>query len=117
MVKMNGESGDMPDDAADDAFTARALVAEGYVEHAGYYTVPFAQEFAVESGDRFAVIVSLNSPGTSEPVAIEYRAGSRLANVDIGDGEGYISPDGKTWQRTESTQECNVCLKAYSRTE
>ena len=117
VVKMNGESGDMPDDAADDAFTARALVAEGYVEHAGYYTVPFAQEFAVESGDRFAVIVSLNSPGTSEPVAIEYRAGSRLANVDIGDGEGYISPDGKTWQRTESTQECNVCLKAYSRTE
>lgn len=102
-------------EAADEAFAKRSLVSEGYVERAGYYTVPFDQALAVNAGERYAVIVCLDSPGTSEPVAIEYCSGSRLANVDIGDGEGYISPDGKVWQSAESTQECNVCLKAYSR--
>lgn len=100
---------------ADVCLADRVLMAEGHVERSGYYTISFEQEFPVESGERFSVIVCLDSPGTSEPVAIEYRSGSRLSNVDIGDGEGYISPDGKTWQRTETTEECNVCLKAYSR--
>ncbi|MBQ6875939.1 MAG: peptidase [Lachnospiraceae bacterium] len=103
------------DVAADVSFAERTLVAEGHVDHTGYYTIPFGQEFSVNPGEMFAVIVCIDSPGTSEPVAIEYRSGSRLSNVDIGDGEGYISPDGSTWQRTETTEECNVCLKAYSR--
>ena len=104
------------DAAMDVSFAGRTLVAEGHVEQSGYYTIPFSQELPAEAGEKFAVLVHIEAPGTSEPVAIEYCSGSRLSNVDIGDGEGYISADGSTWQRTETTEECNVCLKAYSRT-
>lgn len=89
------------------------LLAEGHVQFAGYYTVSWDADFSVDAGERFAVIVEIDSPGAEEPVAIEYRTGSRTENIDIGDGEGYISPDGKTWQRAESAEACNVCLKAY----
>ena len=57
--------------------------------------------------------VRISSPGTAEPVAVEYVGDStRLAGIDIQDGEGYISADGKSWQRTEESG-ANVCLKAY----
>jgi len=90
------------------------LAAEGTVENAGYYTVPFGERFAVEAGERFAVIVEIDSPGTVEPVAMEYQSGSRLSKVDIDDGEGYISFDGVNWERTETEYGCNVCLKVYA---
>ena len=88
--------------------------AEGSVGHAGYYTVRFEVPFPVESGKRFVVMIEIDSPGTAEPIAMEYRSGSRLSKVDIDDGEGYISSDGVTWERTETEYNCNVCLKAYA---
>lgn len=91
--------------------------AEGSVANAGYYTVPFVEPTAIEAGERFAVIVEIDSPGAVEPVAMEYRSGSRLAKVDIGDGEGYISFDGLNWERTETEYACNVCLKVYGNLE
>ena len=51
----------------------------------------------------------------TQPVAVEYAGSGRTGNVDISDGEGYISFDGGTWERTEESKGCNVCLKAYSR--
>ena len=47
--------------------------------------------------------------------AIEYVSGTSTNTVDISDGEGYISLHGGLWERVEDTQECNVCLKAYTR--
>lgn len=100
--------------AADgDTLSDRVTVAEGHVSNAGFYTVPWEQEISVSAGERFAVIIEINSPGSSEPVAIEYQAGSRTSNVDISDGEGYISSDGVSWERTETAHQCNICLKAY----
>ena len=105
----------------------RILAAEGQFDNAGYYTVtldgaagkPGGAErkdaLKLAAGETFAVIVELDSPGTTEPVAVEYAAGERTAKVDIGDGEGYVSPDGEYWQRTETELQCNVCLKAYLR--
>lgn len=90
------------------------LAAEGTVNHAGYYTVPFEQILTVDAGKRFAVLVEIDSPGTEEPIAMEYPAGGRWANVDIDDGEGYISFDGVNWERTETEYGCNVCLKVYA---
>ncbi len=94
--------------------SAGALVAEGCVKNVGYYTVPFDGRFTVGRNERFAVIVEVDSPGTMEPVAMEYRSGSRASKVDIGDGEGYISSDGVNWERTETEYDCNVCLKVYA---
>lgn len=93
----------------------RVLAAEGHVTYSGFYTVPFEIPFALESGERFAVMVEIESAETSKPVAVEYAAGERTRNVDIEDGEGYISPDGVHWQRAETEMQCNVCLKAYTR--
>ena len=34
---------------------------------------------------------------------------------ELSDGEGYISYRGSSWERVETEQNCNVCLKAYTR--
>ncbi len=92
----------------------RKVVTGVRMEYAGYYTVPFDVPVSVEEGERFCVMVEIDSPGTVEPVAIEYQTGERTAKVDIGDGEGYISLDGVNWERTEMEYACNVCLKVYA---
>ena len=69
----------------------------------------------MSAGEPFAVAVKIHTPGTTQPVAVEYAGSGRTGNVDISDGEGYISFDGGTWERTEESKGCNVCLKAYSR--
>ncbi|MBQ8912967.1 MAG: hypothetical protein IJ054_02855 [Lachnospiraceae bacterium] len=38
----------------------------------------------------------------------------RTENFDISDGEGYISLYGESWHSAEKTQNCNVCLKAFT---
>ena len=38
-----------------------------------------------------------------------------LWSVETSDGEGYISYRGSSWERVETEQNCNVCLKAYTR--
>ncbi len=95
-------------------FRNRVLVAEGKVSNPGFYTVDWQQDTPVAAGERFGVIVEIHSPGSGGPVAIEYRANERSQNVDISDGEGYISHDGETWTRTEAELQCNVCLKVYA---
>ena len=34
--------------------------------------------------------------------------------VDLSDGEGYISADGYHWERVETEQQSNLCLKVYA---
>ncbi len=97
------------------AFAKRVLMAEGMIGDAGYYTIPFAQAVDVAAGERFAVVLRLTTPGAVHPIAIEYDAGDGRCAIDLSDGEGYISPDGEQWHRTEREQRCNLCLKAYTR--
>lgn len=96
-------------------FGRRRSVARGTLDYAGYYTVEFPRPVAVEAGERFAVIVNIRTPGSVHPVAIEYNAPDKKTQVDISDGEGYISLRGTAWDRVETEQSCNVCLKAYTR--
>ena len=86
----------------------------GTVPYAGYYTIPLAEPVKVKPGERFAVIVKLHTPGAVHPMAIEYDSGDGRCLVDITDGEGYLSADGDVWERVETEQECNLCLKAYT---
>lgn len=59
-------------------------------------------------------MIKITTPGAVHPAAIEYDAGDGKCRIDLTDGEGYLSPDGKQWERAEKTQECNLCLKAYT---
>lgn len=99
-------------------FDRKVLLAKGSFGNAGYYTVPITGSVEGEQklykGERFAVIVKITTPDAVHPAAIEYDAGDGRTLVDLSDGEGYISPDGKNWERVEKKQDCNLCLKAYT---
>ena len=90
--------------------------ASGSFEHAGFYTVRLEEPVSVEAGTRFAAAVRVRTPGSVHPVAIEYAGsgGGLPGTVDLDDGEGYISADGRLWSRTEE-QSGNVCLKVYGK--
>lgn len=96
------------------SFRNRKLVASGSVVNAGYYTVELAEDIFIPAAQEYAVIVYINTPGSKKPVAIEYNGGEATATVDISDGKGYISLHGNRWEHVEETQNCNICLKAYT---
>ncbi|MGI6054903.1 MAG: lectin like domain-containing protein [Clostridium sp.] len=96
-------------------FGRRRRVASGVLKHAGYYTIDLKRPVALSEGERFAVIVAITTPGSVHPVAIEYNSPDKGLTVDLDDGEGYISFRGSSWERVESEQKCNVCLKAYTK--
>jgi len=112
--KVNGEA----DIVTGGDFDRKVLLAKGSFGNAGYYTVPITGSVEGEQklykGERFAVIVKITTLDAVHPAAIEYDAGDGRTLVDISDGEGYISPDGKSWERVEKKQDCNLCLKAYT---
>lgn len=92
----------------------RQLVAEGHLSYSGYYTIDFDKTVLLDEGEKYAVMVYVKTPGAIHPVAIEYEADNRSSTVDISDGLGYISLYGQVWTNTEKTQNCNVCLKAFT---
>lgn len=94
--------------------TGAESLQSGSFEHAGYYTVDLKEPLSISPGQRFAVMVKIRTPKETYPVAAEYRADEYTKNVEISDGEGYISPNGYNWTNTESEYECNLCLKAYA---
>ena len=89
-------------------------VASGVLNNSGFYTIKFQKTLPLEKGERFAVIVKITTPGSLHPAAIEYQAEDFFGQVEIGDGEGYVSSDGRVWESVETTYDCNVCLKAYT---
>lgn len=90
-------------------------LASGNLENAGYYTIDFSGPVTLEKGQNFAVVIKITTPGVTQPVAIEYQTEGAKGTADIQDGWGYLSSDGIRWQRAETTMECNICLKAYTR--
>ena len=86
----------------------------GYLQYPGYYTIRLKETVSLKKGQRFAVAVQITTPGVSYPIAVEF-ASSELGNaVDLTDGEGYISSNGRSWERVEDVQNSNLCLKAYA---
>ncbi len=92
----------------------REFVVAGSTKHAGYYTVDFPIPKRLTDNAKYAVVVKIKTPGAVHPIAIEYNADERTENFDISDGEGYISLFGELWHSAEKTQNCNVCLKAFT---
>lgn len=92
----------------------RKELKKGKLENAGYYTIPL-EEQVLEKGKKFAIVVKITTPNAKKPIAIEYAADNATKDVDLSDGEGYISQHGTEWERAEITQSCNICLKAYTK--
>ena len=91
----------------------RKQIGKGETRYAGYYTVDLTQEIDLSKGQKYAIIVSIKTPNSERPIAIECDGGERTASLDLTDGEGYISLYGEVWYRAEDS-DSNVCLKAFT---
>lgn len=91
------------------------LVAKGSFDKAGYYTVKLDRSLQLASKVKFAIVVHLIIPEGTKPLAVEFASSESTQLVDLTDGEGYISPDGRNWEDVEESQKCNICLKAYTK--
>lgn len=89
--------------------------ASGKLENAGFYTIDLKKAVNVAKGEKFAVVIKVTTPDSVHPLAIEYAGDESTLNVDLTDGEGYISSLGTSWERVEETQNCNLCIKAYTK--
>ncbi len=54
------------------SLAGRTPMASGAVENKGYYTIPFDYPVTVEKGSRFAVVIMLETRGSTLPMAVEY---------------------------------------------
>ena len=98
------------------SFGQMEKIASGTLKKAGYYTIDFDAEVALKKGERYAVVVYLKTPGSKHPMAIEYDTGEKiLQGVDLDDGEGYISLNGKKFVNVKEKKDCNLCIKAFTR--
>ena len=87
----------------------------GYLQYAGYYTIDFDTPVSVDAGERFAVLVQIRTPKSQYPIAVEFASSELGDAVTLEDGEGYISADGGwVWERVETAQDSNLCLKVYA---
>ncbi len=93
----------------------RVEVASGTLSDAGYYTISFDRSYSVSKGQKFAIVLVIDTPGKEYPLAVEYQSDEMRVNVDISDGESYISNNGLDWESVEEMAEGNLCIKAYSR--
>lgn len=87
-------------------------VASGSLTKAGYYTIKPQSMLKVTSGKKFAVVLKIDTPGATRPLAVEVEREN--VNVDLTDGESYVSVNGKKWESAEKEHNCNVCLKVYT---
>ena len=97
------------------SFVNREKLASGVVKKAGYYTIDFDEQ-QLKAGEKYAIVLYVKTPGSKHPLAIEYDTGeSILQGVDLDDGEGYISLNGKKFVNVKEKRECNLCIKAFTR--
>ena len=86
----------------------------GWIENPGFYTLRLRQPLSLPAGERFAVVVFVDTPGTGRPVAVETRKDRYTDTVSLDGRESYISEDGTSWERTQTAYRTNVCLKLYT---
>lgn len=91
------------------------IAASGTLRNVGYYTVDLNRGYKLEKGQKYAVIVKATTPNSTKPIAVEFINDERTKNVDLSDGEGYISLKGVSWENVEENKECNICLKAFTK--
>ena len=100
------------------SFNSRVKLASGTLEQAGYYTIDFDSPKDLRAGERYAVLLYIRTPGAAYPMAIEYDSGDEvIADVDLEDGECYISYSGVRFVNVREKKECNLCIKAFTKNQ
>lgn len=96
------------------SFEKMKFVQKGSFGNSGYYTVKLDTPIELAKGTQCAIIVKIKTPGVLRPVAIEYSADYYTSEVNIDDGCGYISLNGRSWEHVEESKNCNICLKMFT---
>lgn len=96
------------------SFENRRYLQRGELSERGYFTIDLKEAVPLKAGERFAVIVSIDSEGAKRPVAVEIARDRYTQNVTTQGKESYISLYGLDWENTQETSQSNVCLKAYT---
>ena len=97
-------------------FHGKVQVASGTIQNKGYHTIDLAQGISLQAGDSFAIIVEINTPGSSTPIAAEFEDdGVWAKDVAVGINESFMSYDGSIWMDVGESLGCNVCLKAFTK--
>lgn len=87
----------------------------GTINIPGYHTIALSQPVAVNSGERFSVVVKLTAPGYQYPVALEYPYAGYSSRATARTGESFVSNNGVSWTDvTTIYPNSNVCLKAFT---
>lgn len=98
----------------EESFQKKVRIQSGSLENAGFYTVKLLKPISLRQHQKFAVVVRIHTPYETQPIAIEFPSDQLTRQVDLTDGEGYISSQGDIWERTETEHGCNLCLKVYT---
>ena len=96
-----GLTGDTPDTGT----LIRTASAEGTIYYEGFYTVSLNSPVVFDKGEKFAVVVSFDGPGSSvvlETAVEEYNCIS--SKVGISTGQSFVSTDRETWADTKSSE-------------
>jgi hypothetical protein len=87
----------------------------GRIEEPGYYSIPF-NRVPLTVGEKFSVVVKINTVGNHWPIPIEIPIKGYTKKVKAGPGQSFISSDGEWWiDMSEDFENANVCLKAFTK--
>jgi PKD repeat protein len=92
-----------------------AATVSGTIGIPGYHTVTLPTPVAINAGDKFSVVVKLQTPNYNYPIAIERPLSGYASQATASTGQSYISSTGTSWtDLTASIPNANACLKAYT---
>jgi len=88
---------------------------QGTIGIPGYHTIPLPTQVSLNTGQKFSVVVRLQTPNYRYPITIETPVGGYSGQATASAGQSYISYSGTTWtDLTTNIPNTNVCLKAYT---
>jgi C1A family cysteine protease len=90
-----------------------AATTSGTIPYAGFHTIAISP-VTVKGGQKFSVVVKLNSPGVSYPIPAEGKISGYSSNASAVAGQSWISSSGSSWSDL-SASGVNVCIKAFGR--
>ena len=71
----------------------------------------------MDAGERYAVVLYIITPGSVHPMAIEYAADEATENVDLDDGESYISANAVSYTHLDVYKRQMYLITSYEDTE
>jgi len=91
----------------------------GFVNLPGYHTITLTNPVAVTSGQKFSVVMLLDTPGYYRPIPIEYYYSGYSSEATAGPGQSYYAYNyggepGEWSDITTWDSSTNICIKAFT---